>query len=181
MKRWHVAQAVRNREIAASLSVVAYGLEAYVPVIQRQRKIGRKLLEVSAPRFGTYIFVRFDAWEDPWPRLVSEHIDRRKYFERVLCSAGGMPLPVPDEAMEAIRNYQPPKQEEAEPYVYTPGERVTCYIAGVRKEAVFLKYQGNRRFVRTWLFGTEHVAEVREAELEPLDLDDGNRFAIKAS
>lgn len=181
MKRWFVAQAVRNREIAASLSVVQYGFEAYLPVIQRQRKVGHQIVDVSAPRFGTYIFVRFDSWEDPWPRLVNEHFKQRKYFERVLCNVDGVPSPVPDRAMDAIRAYQPPMQETHMPHVYKPGERVTCFIAGVRREAVFVEYCGQRPFIRTWIFGADRVTEVSSAEMEPLDLDGGSALAIQAS
>lgn len=174
MKQWFVAQAVRNREVAAALSVVRLGFQSYVPVIQRHRKIGRQLVEVSAPRFGTYIFVRFDReidthWPDLWRK--ERRIPAQRYFERVLCDPDGRPSPVPDLAMDVIRAYQPPKTEEATPHIYRPGERVTCYIAGVRREAVFVEYCGQRPFIRTWIFGADRVTEVSLAELEPLDLD----------
>lgn len=179
--QWFVAQAVRNREIAASLSVVRHGFEAYVPIIHKQRKIGRVLVDVDAPRFGTYIFVRFDRFQDPWPNLCREPPHWRRYFDRVLCDLNGLPSPVPDIVMEAIRAYEPPRQEAKMPHVYTPGERVTCWIAGVRKEAVFVGYQGHRKFVRTWIFGSEHTAEVKEAELEPLDLDSCSPLTTNAA
>lgn len=181
--QWFVAQAVRNREIAAALSVVRLGFEAHVPIIRKQRKIGRILAEVDMPRFGTYIFVRFDAFLDDWGALwrKQRRIPERRYFERVLCNAAGDPSPVPDAAMEAIRAYSPPKEETTMPHVYSPGERCSVYIAGQRMEAAFVKYQGNRQFVRTWILGAEHVTEVRAAELEPLDLDGGKPLAIQAS
>ena len=169
--RWFVGQAVRNREIAAAISVVQFGFEAYVPVAQRKRKIGRQLVEVSQPRFGTYIFVRFDREKDPWPEIVRHKPGQRDYFERVLCDVDGIPQAVPDMAMEAIRNYRPPIEETAVPTVYVPGQRVTCFVAGVRREAVFVEYCGSRPFIRTWIFGAERVTEVSTAELEPLDLD----------
>lgn len=172
-RQWFVAQAVRNREIAASVAVVAYGFEAYLPVIQRYRRIGHKLIEVSAPRFGVYIFVRFDRDNDPWPnilRIGHGHFERD--LRSILCNADGVPSPVPDKAMDAIRAYQPASIKQEEPIIYKTGQRVTWLKAGIRREAVFVEYCGGTRpMVRTWIFGAERIAEVCEAELEPLELD----------
>lgn len=172
-RQWFVAQSVRNREIAAAVSAVAHGFEAYLPIIQRYRRIGRQLVEMSVPRFGTYLFVRFDRVDDPWPNLCREHGPNRAYFTNVLCNIDGLPSPVPDKAMEAIRAYQPAIiAKPNEPIVYREGQRVTWLKAGVRREAVFVEYfGGNRQKVRTWIFGSERIVEVTEAELEPLDLD----------
>jgi len=170
-KNWFVAQAVRNREIAASMSVVQHGFEAYVPIIQRWKRIGRVPVEVSVPRFGTYIFVRFDREHDEWPVLLRERT-QKQYFTRVLCNSDGRPAPVPDQAMQAIRDYVPePIPQTTTPIIYKPGQRVTCTISGIRREAVFVEYCGKRPFIRTWIFGAERVTEVSSAELEPLDLD----------
>ncbi len=181
--RWHVAQAVRNREIAASLSVAGFKFEAYVPMINKRRKVGHMVVVVPTPRFGTYIFLRFDRELDNWGALCrKEHrIARERYFERVLCDADGRPASVPDLVMDAIRAYQPPTpQEPAMPHVYRTGERVSCIIAGVRREAVFVEYCGTRPFIRTWIFGADRVTEVSSAELEPLDLDCDATLPVQA-
>lgn len=170
-KQWFVAQAVRNREKIAALSVIQHGFEGYMPEIQRLRRVGRYQVETWEPRFGVYVFARFDREEDDWPKLLHERTQRR-YFTRILLNADRKPSPVPDGVMEAIRAYKPPiARPLTEPVIYQPGERVTCIIAGVRREAVFVAYQGKRPFIRTWIFGAERVTEVSSAEIEPLDLD----------
>ena len=179
--RWHVAQAVRNRELAAALSVTQWGMNAYVPSIKRQCKRGFQIVEEVVPRFGVYVFVQFDRDVDPWGKLVSDHVSRRRYFERVLCNADGVPSAVPARAMDAIRAYVPPSEEALMPHVYQPGEAVLCFVAGIRMQAVFVGYQGNnRQFVRTWIFGRESIVEVSTAELEPLNLDNGMALAASA-
>lgn len=178
---WFVAQAVSNRDIVpASLSVLRYGFEAYVPVIQRQKRIAGRIVDCAAPRFGTYIFVKFDRDLDPWPELCRGSDVRRAYFETVLCNGQGRPSPVPDAAMEAIRAYRPPSEEAEMPHVYQPGEEVICFVAGLRMQAVFVGYQGNRQFVKTWIFGRESTVEVKAAELEPLNLDNCSVLAAGA-
>ncbi len=172
MMHWHVAQTVRNREIPASLSVIRLGFEAYVPILHKRRKVGRKFAIVPSPRFGTYIFVRFDRDNSIWGDLCREDAGHRKYFERILCDCTGRPALVPDIAMQAIRAYQPPIPQEIQmPHNYRPGERVICSIAGMRREAVFVEYCGTRPFIKTWIFGAERTTEVSTAELEPLELD----------
>lgn len=175
--RWYVAQAVRNREMAAALSVAELGMNAYVPSIRRQCKRGRQIVEEAVSRFGVYVFVQFDRDSDPWGRLVNDHAKRRKYFERILCNIDGVPSAVPERAMDAIRDYSPPSEETLMPHVYRAGERVTCFIAGVRREAVFVEYCGSRPFIRTWIFGADRVTEVSSAELEPLILDSSMALA----
>lgn len=168
-KQWFVADTVRNRQDEAALSVVALDLEAYIPAIERHRRIGHRTMPVDTPRFGTYIFVLFDRDADPWPDLLHQR-PFRQYFRRILSTVDGIPVPVPDRAMEAIRAYSPPAVASLEPVIYQPGQRVTCMVGGLRKEAVFVEYCGNRPMVRTWIFGAERVTEVCTAELEPLEL-----------
>lgn len=178
-KQWFVCQAVHNREKVAALSVIQHGFEGYMPEIQRLRRVGRYQVETWEPRFGTYIFIRFDRDEDEWPKLLRQR-GCKKYFTRILVNAEGRPSPVPDAAIDAIRAYQPPiARPLTEPVVYRPGERVTCIIAGVRREAVFVEYCGKRPFIRTWIFGAERVTEVSSAEIEPLDLD--NKIVLPPS
>ncbi len=181
MLRWHVAQAVRNREVAAALSVTEFGMKAYVPSTKRRCKRGFQIVEEAVPRFGTYVFLQFDREKDQWGKLVGDHATRRRYFERILCGSDGLPSVVPNQAIEAIRAYvPPPSREPLMPYVYSPGERITCFIAGVRREAVFVEYCGSRPFIRTWIFGAERVTEVSTSELEPLDLDVSQPLSLEA-
>ncbi len=173
MKSWFVAQAVRRREFDAALSVQQHGFNAYVPGVNRQHRRAGVLVNVEVPRFGCYVFVEFDPEVDHhWPDLCRELPFRRRYFERVLCFASGRPKPVPTEAMDAIRAFQPYVETKVDPYVFKPGEAVLWTMAGVSRQAVFLRYEGNRQFVTTYVFGADRTTEVRNSDLEPMGLEE---------
>ncbi len=167
--RWHVAQSERNYEVAAAVAAIGHGFESYLPVLPTMRKIGRKMLPFSAPRFGVYFFIKFDRDQSGWESMLHERGTVCR-IKRILCDPGGRPSPVPELAIMAIRDYQPPKVVSPEQRRYIPGEPVICIIAGTRKEAVFVEYcGGNRPMVRTWIFGAERVTEVTSAEIEPVE------------
>ncbi len=182
MKNWFVCEATRKgltvpeggedteRQIIASVAAVAMGFEVHVPLMQRYRR-GRdgKPVEITVPRFGAYLFVKFDRDVAGWQDLMTERT-HFQYFRRVLSNAEGRPVPVPDRAMDAIRAYRPPSLTAPETARYEPGQRVSCIMAGRRMDAVFVEYcGGNRPMIRTWIFGTERMLEVSSAQLEPAE------------
>ena len=171
-RAWYVAQAVGGREVAASVAATALGFPSFLPLLPVYRRIGHRLVETSVPRFGVYLFLNFDREMDPWADLMrdnSTHHPHPKYFRRILCDADGIPVPVPEDAMDAVKAFKPPVQEIVARRRYQPGEKVICTIAGVRREAVFVSYCGSRPMVKTWIFGALRTTEVRAAELEPID------------
>lgn len=176
-QRWYVAQAIRNKELAAAMSVTQHGFSAYVPILQRTRRIGRQITREGVPRFGVYVFVRFHRDLDDWGVLF-RGLRERAYFRSVLCDVNNHPIPVPDKAMEAIRAFDPPIIPAAEPHRFQRGEACTITKAGIRRAAVFLRYQGDRQFVETHIFGSSKEVEIVDHTLvEPLDLDSSPRKA----
>lgn len=152
------------------MAVTLCGFQTYLPLIDRRRIIAGIRSTITVPRFGIYFFANFDQREPGWEQIVHGDCKRRGVVD-VLRNCD-KPSPVPDEAIDAIKSYQPPIPDEiAEPYRYNPGEYCKVMIAGSSKPAVFVGYQGNRMFVRTWIFGAERVSEVTYAELEPLLID----------
>jgi hypothetical protein len=179
MLRWHVVQIQPGYDKSAYDFMRALEFEPFIPMIARRRSVRGRIIDDEVSRFGCYIFGRFDAICDPWGHL-SHSKAKRSGIVRVLCNAEMKPSPVPDAAIEAIRAYRPILEEPRLTHIYQPGESCICYIAGIRKEAVFVKYEHNRQFVRTWMFGCEHLVEVRAAELEPLSLDNSTALAASA-
>lgn len=169
MKLWYVAETVRNRQDEAALSVAPLGMEAYVPAIVRVRKRGHHMVEEEEPRFGTYIFLRFDRMADPWPELI-HGVSRKKYFQRILSNSDGVPIPVPNRAMEAIMAWKPPRIGDPIPITYQPGQLIRWTVAGKSQEGVFVGYKGKRQYIRTWIMGAEHICEVRTSDLEPVEV-----------
>lgn len=160
--RWHVAQAVSNHWDDAEKAAKSIVRDVYTPMRPVTRKMGRKFVEMEVPRFEPYFFVRFGRFDD-WPTLRHH----RNFISRLLCDADGVPIPVPDEVIEAIRSFTFERPKIVEPHVYYPGERVTWTMAGTSRDAVFVGYVGNRTMVRTWIFGAERICEVRVSDLEP--------------
>lgn len=178
MNHWHLIQAQHHRQERAALAIASLGFQAYVPKLQVRRQVARRVVEVEQPRFGVYIFASFDRDVPGWQEL-QHAIGKEAGIVRVFCDAAGCPIIVPERAMLAVQAFRPRPIEVKPAHVYQPGEPVLCTIAGVRREAVFVEYCGSRPFVRMWIFGSDRVTEVSNAELEPLD-DDGQVAAGSA-
>lgn len=170
MNRWHVVQFERGKHKSAENEIVCSGFLAYTPMIVRRRVIHGQVSDLTVPRFGCYLFANFDRDIPGWQLLTSLG-SKRAGIVRILGNDPSRPIPVPDEAIDAIRAYEPTPVEEPRPYLYSPGEPCTIHIGGRKQQAVFVSYQGKRQFVRAWIFGAEHVVEAKAADLEPLDID----------
>lgn len=170
MKRWFVGETIRDRQDEAALSVTPLGMEAYVPAIIRVRRRGHQIVQEEVPRFGCYIFVRFDRGSDPWPELLRGHGPVNSHFRRFLCNSENTPAPVPDRAMEAIMSWVPPSMDEVKKRIeFKAGDEVVWTEAGVRRSGYFVEYRGKRQFIRAWIFGSERILEVSSAQLEPAE------------
>ena len=168
--RWYVVLFESGKHVSAAAEIVACGFSAYVPMIIRRRVMGSRLVETPVPRYLNYLFAAFDVERDDWMGLMRPS-GKRAGIVRVLGNNPAKPMPVPSEVVAAIRAYEPPAEARQERYRYRSGEECKVIIGGVHKRAVFIGYQGQRQFVRTWVFGAEHVVEVRAADMEPLALD----------
>lgn len=175
MRQWFVAETVRGRQDEAALSVAPLGMEAYVPGIVRFRKRGHVIVEEEQPRFGNYIFVRFDRALDPWGDLLRGRGPVNSYFKRFLSDPNPdgfpIPVPVPERAIQAIMAYQPPKIGQIIVPVYVEGQQVMRDLGnGTKVECVFLEYVGKGRSrVKTWMFGKENTVTVSASDLEPVE------------
>lgn len=180
MNRWHVVQFERGRHVSVATEIALRGFEAYCPMLAKRKITGGNISEVNYPRFGIYMFALFDRAESDWARLLNPK-GTRAGIVRLLGNDPMRPIPVPTEAIEAMRAYEPAAVHAPTPYRYQPGEPCHVYISGVRKQAVFVDYKGSRQFVRAWIFGAEHVVEVKSAELEPMDIDNPQVLTTKSA
>jgi hypothetical protein len=161
MKRWYAITARRNCEAKASAEVVRHGFEAFVPVMQRPKRTGLKFELATVPRYAPYLFGRFDVRADPWGSLLHDGSARQRPIVKILSDAQGNPSPVPDEAMAAMRAYEPPVEEIAAPRVFAKGQSLTVYLApGVPMPGIFVGYEHGKPCVRVWIFGREQTTPV---------------------
>lgn len=166
-ERWYVIQVKRDKEPKAMVEIVRRGFDAFCPMMQKSRKNGRSVETVTVPRFPPYLFARFNASVDPWGLLCHDD-GKRAGIVRVLCNAYGIPIAVPDRAMDAMRAYNPPPSDVVTSITFQTGQPVTVYRGGVAMQAVFVKYEGKRRAkIKVWLFGEATETEIDPRELHP--------------
>jgi hypothetical protein len=178
-QRWYVLQIERHSAKPVEGFLDALEFPSLFPMLIRRRHIKGRMVEDEIPRFGPYILVRFDAACDPWGHLLHSK-GKRVGIIAVLLNGQMQPSPVPDEAVWAIRNYQPEPLMAPSAYRYTAGEPCIVTLAGQRREGIFVGYCGSRPRVRIWIFGAERVAEVAACELEPRKLDSGKSLTAES-
>jgi hypothetical protein len=171
---WYTLQIERGHGDTAAQFIRELRFEPYIPVLRARRMLRGKLVEAEVPRFGPYIFARFNAGADRWGHLIHAN-GKRAGIMRVMCSTTGegdvFPIPVPDSVVDKIRAYEPAAIKTNEPYRYQAGQACFVTVGGVRLQAVFMAYCGTRPMVRTWIFGRPSVVEVKAADIEPQNLD----------
>ena len=69
--RWHCAEVYPNTELAVAQAIATEGFNAFLPMGRRLAKHARRVETVTYPLITNYVFVRFDAVIDEWPRLRS--------------------------------------------------------------------------------------------------------------
>jgi transcriptional antiterminator RfaH len=96
MKRWYVIHTLPKGEEKALQHLQQQGYEAFLPRFHKTRRHARKMEVVIAPLFPRYMFVRFDAENEPWLAINSTrgvaYLVRQK----------GCPMPVPMGVIEEL-------------------------------------------------------------------------------
>ena len=95
--RWYVAQTQPRSEGKAALHLTRQGFEVYVPRYLKRRRHARKVEQVAAPLFPSYLFVGFDIAVQRW-RSIHSTIGVAK----LVCN-GEDPAPVPDTIIESLK------------------------------------------------------------------------------
>ena len=158
---WYVAQTCARHEKRIAAQCDARGIEYFLPLYETVSRWKDRRVRLQLPLFPGYIFVRVPLRE----RL------RALEIPSVAClfGSGGLPVPMPDHDMEAMRNGLT-SQLRAEPHPYlTAGRRVRIKLgplAGL--EGILLRKKGSFRFVLSIdLIQRSLVADVDIADVEP--------------
>lgn len=167
MLHWHAIITRPNREVSASVEIVAHGFEAYLPTMQRRLPLRAGGGLATVARFSGWAFARFDATLPGW-----EQIGRgvgRTFCLKVKCDSAGIPIAMPERAIDAMRAYKPPAPDAIESVVtYAKGAPVMHYTAGVAQQAVFVRHLKQRAQVELWILGRPRTVTVALSALEEM-------------
>jgi transcription antitermination factor NusG len=159
---WYVAQTCARHEKRVAEQMSTRGIEHFLPLYEKVSRWKDRRVKLQLPLFPGYIFVRVPLQE----RLRALEIPSVVR----LVGFGGLPVPMPDQEMEAMRNGLA-IQLRAEPHPYlTAGRRVRIKsgpLAGL--QGILLRKKGNYRFLLSIdLIERSVAADVDIADIEPL-------------
>ncbi len=92
---WYALKVHTRSEDIAALALSNAGYEMFAPVYRERRKYSDRMKSVETAAFPGYIFCRFDA-QNKVPVLRSQAVD-------YIVGIAGVPTPIPDSEIEAIR------------------------------------------------------------------------------
>jgi transcriptional antiterminator RfaH len=95
---WYAVSTRAHGESRAAIHLKRQGFEAWLPLIRKTRRHARRIETIEAPLFPGYLFVAFDASQQPW-RAINGTFGVR----RLICQ-GDLPIPVPDSFFVELRS-----------------------------------------------------------------------------
>jgi transcription antitermination factor NusG len=93
---WYAIQVRSKFERVASAALSGKGYEEFLPLCRSRRRWSDRQKEIELPVFPGYLFCRFNAQERILPILTTPGVVS-------IVGAGRIPIPVPDEQIDAIR------------------------------------------------------------------------------
>jgi len=158
---WYVAQTCARHEKCVAEQLAGRKIEKFLPIYETVNRWKDRRVRLQLPIFAGYIFVRLPLRERlrvlELPSVVK------------LLAFGGLPVALPDEEMEAMRNGLT-SQLRAEPHPYlTAGRRVRMRsgpLAGLT--GILLRKKGCFRFVLSVeLIRRSVIVDADVADIEP--------------
>lgn len=158
---WYVAQTRAQHEKRVAEQLLARGIEHFLPLYETVSRRKDRRVRLQLPLFPGYVFVRVPL-QERLRALETPSVAR-------LVGFGGLPVPMPDDEMEAMRRGLT-SQLRAEPHPYlNVGRRVHIKsgpLAGL--EGILLRKKGFRLVLSIDLIQRSVVADVDIADIEPL-------------
>lgn len=157
-EQWFVVRTKQARETTAACAIAAEGFHAFLPVTLVERSHAGKRERVSRPLFNRYLFVQFDRTRDPFGKLnfcrgVASH-------NGLMCDSRGIPIPVPDRVIDAIRDRENAMKARAGEITtgYRPGDVFRIQVGKwAQFDATYVGEEKDKVWASISLFGMAHV------------------------
>lgn len=134
---WYLIYTKPRQEYRAQENLSQQGFEIYLPLHQAERLLRGKLRQVEEPLFKRYLFVRFNAHNDPW------HTVRSTLGVSELVRTGGQPAKVPSALVQALMEAKSATQS-----LFQRGETLRVTDGPFRDlQAVFEMQDGEQRAI----------------------------------
>ena len=157
---WYLIHCKPRQEARALENLQRQGYEAWLPMLTVEKIRRGRIVQVTEPMFSRYLFIQLDAVSSNWAPIRSTLGVSR------LVTFGAVPVSVPDELIEALRNA--PAQEPQR--LLAPGEEVLFVdgpLQGLR--GIFQHHDGEARaMVLIELLSKPQVIAVNLGDLRPV-------------
>lgn len=155
-----------EKEVAAEFNLRE--INHYLPLVRREQRWKDRRKWVDFPLFPSYLFVRADFSDlEGWDRRIE--ILRVKGVVKLICSAAGLPLPIPDQEIFNIRTVLE-KKLKVDPYQFDLKEGQSVRIRkgplkGVEGTLIKRK-KGHSLVLKVHLLQQAIVTELPAADVE---------------
>ena len=117
---WYLVQTKPHQETRALINLERQGFECYLPLLTKEKRVGRKIKNVKEPLFPRYLFVRLD----PSQQGKSFHPIKSTIGVSKLVLFGDQLARAQDSLIEYLKNKE--MNYSANPLkIYTKGEKLT--------------------------------------------------------
>lgn len=141
--RWYVIQCKGGESFRAAEHLANQAFEVFHPVLQVQKKRGRKLVWVDEPLFPYYVFIRLSTLASNWRPIRST-----RGVLKLLTFGDSLPLPVSDELIAMLRDNASQDGEDAVHVYFRAGEVVEIVDGPFKNlQAVFERHKGEERAI----------------------------------
>jgi transcription antitermination factor NusG len=163
-ERWFAARTLPHRESSAHLNVYRLGFRSFVPRYWRVIRHARRLQNVLAPLFPSYIFVIFDLSRDRW-RSVNNATGIAS-----LIMGAEQPMSVPRGVVEALIARRESSGTIRLDRDLEVGEKVRIVSGPFAETLCRIEHLDDRGRVRVLLeiMGGQVVAQLQRSALRPL-------------
>ncbi len=115
--RWYVLKVKPHAERQVAHLLANRAIELYLPMVPARRRVGTRRIWVDEPYFPGYVFARLDRGSEDL--LIGRSTPGVAY----ILSVGGIPVPVADDVIAAIRARLAQRTGALQP-VFQPGQAV---------------------------------------------------------
>lgn len=160
---WYVLQVRSRAELAVARQVQQKGYETFVPLYTSRRRWADRTRELELPLFPSYVFCRV-TMNSTGLIVTTQGVIR-------IVGAGGIPLPVDDQEIEALQRIASTRVHAEPSPPLRSGQRVELLVGPLRglQGVLVRSAHGDRLIVSVTLLQRSVAVEISGHDVTPLD------------